>query len=199
MKKGMNKKPSGFIFVFEMMMVLLVFAMTTLVSGGKSALITIGNFIDMPSLVLLFLFTVPVLFVSGMAKDFVMVFSVGKKPCSLAQMKKTLEAIQMLQKLVLCGAGFMLLIEIMMIFSKLDDLTILGPNISVALLSVLYGIITESLLIPLGAYVQNHITDALDVKEDTEITAVTVVEEEKPARSSSVRVTIDAVDKDEEA
>lgn len=191
-----RRKTSGSILLFEGLMILLVFIVAAFVSAGTN--FSVANFIDMASIVLLVLFTVPILFASGMAKDFVMVFQVGKKPCSLAQMKKSLEAIKMMQRLVLCGAGFTTLIEITIILHMLDEPSTIGPNMAVAILVDLYGLIIEAVLIPLSAYVQNHITDAMNVEEDSEFTAVAVVEEEKPARGSSVRVTIDVVDKDEE-
>ncbi len=174
MEKRMKRKTSGFILLFEGLMILLVFTIAVFVSAGKN--FSVANFLDATSIVLLALFTVPVLFVSGMAGDFVRVFWIGKKPCSLAQMKKTLESIKMMQRLVLCGAGFVTLIEIIIIFEMLDDPFTIGPNMAVAILVDLYGLIAEAVLIPLSAYVQSHITDALDVvEEDTEFPAVPAV------------------------
>ncbi len=102
-KQMMKRKTSGFIILFEGCMILLTYCVAVLISGGTEMLNSFGNFIDLPSLVLLLLFTVPVLIASGMGNDFVMAFQMGKKQCSLVQMKKTLEAVKLLQRLVLCG------------------------------------------------------------------------------------------------
>lgn len=164
----MKRKTSGFIILFEGCMILLTYCVTVLISGGTSVLSRFSNFIDLPSLVMLLLFTVPVLFASGMAKDFAMAFQLGKKQCSLVQLKKTLEAVKMLQRMVLCGAGFTAMISMVIILETVDDLAAVGPCMAVASLTVLYGIIVEALLIPLSAYVQNHITEAMHVEEEDE-------------------------------
>lgn len=162
----MKRKTSGFIILFEGCMILLTYCVTVLISGGTSVLSRFSNFIDLPSLVMLLLFTVPVLFASGMAKDFAMAFQLGKKQCSLVQLKKTLEAVKMLQRMVLCGAGFTAMISMVIILETVDDLAAVGLCMAVASLTVLYGIIVEALLIPLSAYVQNHITEAMHVEEE---------------------------------
>ena len=169
-KQMMKRKTSGFIILFEGCMILLTYCVAVLISGGTEMLNSFGNFIDLPSLVLLLLFTVPVLIASGMGNDFVMAFQMGKKQCSLVQMKKTQEAVKLLQRLVLCGAGFAALISIVIIFQQLDEPSAIGPNLAVAILVVLYGVIIESLLIPLSAYVQNHITEAMNVEEEDVLT-----------------------------
>lgn len=171
----MKRKTSGFIILFEGCMILLTYCVIVLISGGTEMLSTVSNFIDLPSLAILLLFTVPVLVASGMGNDFLMAFQMGKKQCSLVQMKKTLEAVRLLQRLVLCGAGFAAMISIVLILRGLDEPSAIGPNLAVAILAVLYGIIIESLLIPLSAYVQNHITDAMNVEEEE--FALTVAEE----------------------
>ena len=171
----MKRKTSGFIILFEGRMILLTYCVIVLFSGGTEMLSTVSNFIDLPSLAILLLFTVPVLVASGMGNDFLMAFQMGKKQCSLVQMKKTLEAVRLLQRLVLCGAGFAAMISIVLILRGLDEPSAIGPNLAVAILAVLYGIIIESLLIPLSAYVQNHITDAMHVEEEE--FALTVAEE----------------------
>ena len=159
----MKRKTSGFIILFEGCMILLTYCVAAYVSGGREGINSFSNFIDVPTMVILLIFTVPVLFASGMAEDFAMAFQMGKKQCSLVQMKKTLEAVKLLQRLVLCGAGFTTMISLLFILHMLDETAAFGPN-----LAVFYGIIIESLLIPLSAYVQNHITEAMHVEEEDE-------------------------------
>lgn len=162
----MKRKTSGFIILFEGCMILLTYCVAAYVSGGREGINSFSNFIDVPTMVILLIFTVPVLFASGMAEDFAMAFQMGKKQCSLVQMKKTLEAVKLLQRLVLCGAGFTTMISLLFILHMLDEPAAFGPNLAVAILAVFYGIIIESLLIPLSAYVQNHITEAMHVEEE---------------------------------
>ena len=72
----------------------------------------------------------------------------------------------MVQRLIPCGAGISVLIAIVVLLSRLDDPSVLGPNLAVANLVVFYMFILEFLLLPLKAHVQNAITDLMDVEDE---------------------------------
>lgn len=168
----MKKHSVGKVLLLEIAVILIVFLLETVASGGKAA---IQYFLDLPSVFCILLFIVPALWVSGTMKDFVAAFSVGKKPYTLTQMKRALEAVKMAQKLTLCAMGFSVVIVFVVLLYRMEDPQILGPSFAVMVLTVFYGIIVEFLLIPVSAHVQNHITEAMDVPEEEEFANAKIV------------------------
>lgn len=168
----MKKHSVGKVLWLEIVIIVLVFVYQVAITGGMKV---ISGFIDIPSVCCLLFFVVPALWASGMTKDFAAAFSVGKKPCSLAQMKKTLEAVKMVQKLTLCAMGFSVVIAFVILLYNMVDFTALGPSLAVMVLTVFYAIIVEFLLIPVSAHVQNCITEAMDVPEEEEFANAKIV------------------------
>lgn len=168
-----RKKNIVLVLVLEGLVLLALFMFVTAISGANDALTNIGNafrnFLDVPSILILLLFVMPVMIVSGAQRDFHCAFQIGKKEFSIAEMKKSLEAVQMAQWLVLCGMGFGVLISLVTVMRVCDDsLDVLGPNLAVALLILFYGTLAEAILIPLKAHVQNAITEAMDIEDEEE-------------------------------
>lgn len=168
----MKKHSVGKVLWLEIAVIVLVFTFEIVVSGGQAA---IQYFLDLPSVFCILLFVVPALWVSGTMKDFVAAFSVGKKPYTLTQMKKALEAVKMAQKLTLCAMGSSVVIVFVILLYRMEDTQILGPSFAVMSLTIFYGIIVEFLLIPVSAHVQNHITEAMDVPEEEEFANAKIV------------------------
>ena len=160
----MKKKISiGAVLLLEVLIVFVIFLFEIWITGGGQG---IHNYIDMPSLLIILLITIPSLCISGLGKDFLRAFSIGKKPYPLRQLKRSMEAVEMVQKLILCASGFSAVVATVMILSRLDDPAVIGPNLAVVILSVFYMIILEVLLLPLKAHVQNAVTDLMDVEDE---------------------------------
>ncbi len=121
-------------------------------------------FFDMPSLLLLLIFAVPVMCVCGSWKDFIRVFSLHKKGAhfTMSELKKILLAVELLQKLVMY-AGLLVVIESMVIvLTNITSPEVLGPNLAVGLLVILYVAIIEILLLPLNVVTQKKIADYME-------------------------------------
>ena len=167
-----NKHSIGAVLVLEAIVLVLVFCFDLLMISGVSGLEkSFAYFIDVPSLLLIVLVVAPALFVSGMGRDFLNAFSVGKREYSLRQLKRCLEAVQMVQKMIICGTAMSGIISVVMIlwmlFEKPElDETWLGPCLAVSILVVFYAVILEFFLIPVKANVQNTITDLMDVEDE---------------------------------
>lgn len=162
----MKKKISiGRVLFWEIIVFVIVFLINVLMCGGIHG---ISHFIDTPSILSIILIVAPALLVSGMGHDFINAFTVGKKQYSLRQLKRSAEAVQMVQRLVICGGGLSSVIAIVTLLSMLDSPSTIGPNLAVAILVVFYAIVIEFLLIPLKANVQNAITDMMDVEDEEE-------------------------------
>ncbi len=164
----MKKKHSiGAVLGFEVVVFLAVFCLNVLVVSGVDGLgRTFQYYMDVPSILLIVLVVAPALFASGMGRDFLNVFSVGKKEYSLRQLKRSLESIRMVQKLIICGAALAGIISLVTILYELEDLVSLGPCLAVTIISAFYAVMLEFLLLPVKANVQNAITDLMDVGDE---------------------------------
>lgn len=159
----MKKHSVGVVLWMEAAVVAAVFTFQVVVCGGRRTLL---YFFDIPSIVCLLVCVVPALLISGMGRDFTAAFLVGKRRYPLAQMKKSLEAVKMVQRLVLCSMGFTVVISLVILLYQMTELSTMGPSFAVMVLTVLYGIVAEFLLIPVSALLQNRITEAMDVPEE---------------------------------
>lgn len=124
--------------------------------------------LDMPSFVILLVFTVPVLFRNGVWRDFKRAFRLLQKnyACHLSELRRTLDVVEMMQKQVIYAGIVCMLLSFISILGILSDPASLGPMMAVAILTVLYAVIFEMLLLPLQLEVKRRIIDYME--EDTE-------------------------------
>lgn len=125
---------------------------------------------DLPSFVIILVFIVPVLIRGGVWKDFKRAFLLLKKgyTCHLSELRRTQDVLEMLQKQVVCAGIMAMLITFIIILRTLRDLHELGPKLAVAILTVLYAIIIEMLLLPLHLEVKRRIIDYMELDGDME-------------------------------
>lgn len=165
------KKRNDVIQILVITVLLLAIALTVLAfitSGLTSGLTFLIIFVDMPSLIILFLLTVPILFVCGLWKDFLRVFSMGnaKRHFTLGEMKRTQEALSLLQRQIICGTILIAIFSVIAIIYNITEPALLGPNLAVVCLSVFYGAIAEIILLPLSIYVKRRIIDYMEDETD---------------------------------
>lgn len=164
-----------------MIMEIVSILLGILISLGFSQGGTIGSLyhmafalLDLPSLAIILMFTVPVLIRGGVWKDFKRAFLLLKKgyTCHLSELRRTQDVLEMLQKQVVCAGIMAMLLTFIIILRTLSDLHALGPNMEVAILTVLYATIIEMLLLPLHLEVKRRIIDYMELDGDTEETFV---------------------------
>ena len=126
--------------------------------------------LDAPSLIIILVFTVPVLFKSGVWKDFKRAWRLLKKDytCHLSELRRTLDVVEMMQKQVIYAGIVCMLLSFIYVLCCLSDLASLGPNIAVAILTMLYSLLLEMLLLPLQLEVKRRIIDYMEVDTDVE-------------------------------
>jgi len=140
--------------------VLLIEAVVVIAGLFAAIFITLNDitqfaiFIDLPTFLLMLLFVVPAFVASGLQKDFVFIFKISKSKLAISQLKRSLESIQLMQRLVLTGGFFSVFVALITCLGHLDNLSTLGPNMAVICLSGLYTVILEFLLLPLKTFVQ---------------------------------------------
>lgn len=146
---------------------------------GEISLRQLLFLIDMPSFIIILVFTVPVLFRGGVWKDFKRAWRLLRKDysCHLSEIRRSLDVVEMLQKQVLYAGVISLLLTIILILGMLSDLASLGPNLAVAILTMLYAMIIEMLLLPLQLEAKRRIIDYMEVDTDAEGTEISATEE----------------------
>lgn len=131
---------------------------------------TVVALFNFPSLVIILVFTVPVLIRGGVWKDFKRAFFLLKNgyACHLSELRRTQDVLEMLQKQVVYAGIMAMLLSFITIMRQLSDLESLGPNLAVAILTVLYATIIEMMLLPLHLEVKRRIIDYMELDGDME-------------------------------
>ncbi|MEE0886072.1 MAG: hypothetical protein UIB61_04140 [Treponema sp.] len=161
MKKKMNV---GFVVCVELFVMIVALAVSLLMTKGNLSLVLM--FVDLPSLVLLLLFSVPPMVFSGMWGDFMRAFSAGKKDFGVALLKRSEKAVSMMQRFVLIGGFFSVFVALIVCLSDVSDFSVLGKNLAVVCISAFYTAVLEFLLIPLDANVKTALIDAMNLDEE---------------------------------
>ncbi len=133
--------------VFSFLMLVLACFLVILSAVGVESLVW---FIDIPSVLIPLSITVFVLFASESLWDFREAFRIvyGKKDYTENQMKLAWTAMKTVLYTVPLSGVFSFLVSSVTIIGHLNDLAVLGPNMSIAMLSLFYCAIIEILLIP---------------------------------------------------
>ena len=134
-------------YLISILTVMIVIAL--LVSFGQTS---IAVFIDLPSVLLLVILLVPILISAGVWKDFNNAFRIvmeRKSEATIAQINRSIAAVELAGKTLLFGSSFIAACSMMIILATLSSPEQLGPNLAVALLSFLYGLLGYLLLLPL--------------------------------------------------
>ena len=157
------KKNIRTVLLGELILLVAVFAFNVLVTSG------VGGFswyLDIPSIVLMFVFLVPGLMVMGEWKNFVKAFSVGIKPYSLLELKSIIGAIGVAQKLAICSALLSIIIAGVAVLGCIGDLSLIGPNLAICFLSGLYAVIIEFFLLPLKLNAEKRMNEEMDLEDE---------------------------------
>lgn len=126
--------------------------------------------IDLPSLIIVLVFTVPALFKGGVWKDFMRAWKLLRKDytCHLSELRRTLDVVEMMQKQLIYAGVLCMLLSFITILGQLTRPEHLGPNLAVAILTILYAVIFEMLLLPLQLEVKRRIIDYMELDTDAE-------------------------------
>ncbi len=138
--------------------------------------------LDAPTLICILLLSLPLLFRKGMGKDFLraipmqfknhyifnrneegkLVLEKKTAVYSLAQMKRSLDAVEFMQKQILYSGILIVILPAIFMLSGLDDIDALAPNVAVLLITVLYTTILELLLLPLQVDIKHRIINYME-------------------------------------
>ena len=142
------------------------FIMIVTTSGGLA--ISLGRIADLPTIIVLILFIVPMLASSGLLKDFnnAFRFVLGrKKAVGLKELKRAKEAVKLVIKVLIAGSVFVACLESIVILYEMDDISKLGPLFAVILLMMVYGLAVSLLLFPVESILNVKIHEFISEEE----------------------------------
>jgi len=156
-----NEKHKWFNIVMNLLWLLLLCFMISILGMGGTNIIW---FIDMPSLLLICGFLVLALGISGQLKYFWLGIksAYGKHTFKIEDMvllKRAEHALGFGIKIIIFSGIATALISFVTIMGHLEEPTALGPNLAVATLTVLYGIVLSMVLMVVKARVHNLISE----------------------------------------
>lgn len=114
----------------------------------------VARYFDAVSLLLILILVLPILVSAGLLKDFFHSFAlvIGKhKAESMSELNRCVTAVKTAIKTSLAGGGFLVLCCVIQILMTLNDPLLLGPNVAVAILTMIYALVLVLLLIPIQA------------------------------------------------
>lgn len=152
-----------FVLLGELLLFLGIFLINIFLGGWGLSAIT--WFLDLPSLFIIAVVFFPGLLIMGVWKDFVNAFSVGIKTFSLLQLKNIIGAVDVAQKLTILGALFAIIMSGVLLMGRLNEPSIIGPNLAVCFLSGFYAVIIEFLLLPLRLNAERKMNEEMDMGE----------------------------------
>lgn len=123
---------------------------------------------DVMSLLILLLLVIPILISSGLSKDFSNAFrySIGKKkPEKLLELKRAKEAVSLVIWTTVSASVFVTMAQLIQILYWISELSSLGPNLSVMIISIMYGMGFVLLLLPIQAILNVKIQEFISGQE----------------------------------
>lgn len=129
------------------------------------------EFWDTMSFIFLLVLTIPVMLSAGLLKDlnnaFRLIFG-RKKEAALLEMKRARLAVDTMIRTVFYSSVFVMILQIVVMLHNMSEPSLLGPIISVALLTLFYAVIISILLLPIGAKLEQRILEYMSSCEEGE-------------------------------
>ncbi|MBE5882070.1 MAG: hypothetical protein E7289_07190 [Lachnospiraceae bacterium] len=153
--------------LIEVVAILVSVVLMAAVCGSEIGVGTVlTSLLDFPSLISLLVLSLPILLRNGMWKDFVRGFKLLKKSytCSLAELKRALDVVELMQRQILYAGVILTAFAIIIVLGFLQKPEIVGVNIAVALITVLYAAVLEMLLLPVQIEVKRRIIDYMEAE-----------------------------------
>lgn len=136
-------------FAIGIAVLCFVMWLTIIVWGGIES---VGAFIDCLSFIYVTMMTVLLMGISGRLKDFMKAFPLAIKGATsreICQVKRSLLAVKTAMITLNVVGTMFFAMGAVIILARLDEITSLGPNLAVALLTIVYGLVATLLLIPI--------------------------------------------------
>ncbi|MDE5966760.1 MAG: hypothetical protein K2G89_08000, partial [Lachnospiraceae bacterium] len=113
--------------------------------------------IDFPTLLILLTFLIIFLPVAGLGRDFLKAFQYvyGKKePQCKAELWCAYESVKLAGRILLFGGVLLSLISMVLVLAKLMTPEEIGSHVAVTVISIVYGLLGNILLLPIQSYLR---------------------------------------------
>lgn len=152
--------------------IVVAVVLTIVMTGGMSAADP-AVWLDIPSLVVLALIVIPILWCTGVWKDVGRAFRMsltGKWKATLPELKRSEHGLHVLIVSLVAAGGLLTLcsfVLILQVVASLDGITmdLFCANLAVALLPAIYVLILSLLFLPMKYMVRRHIMDYMECDE----------------------------------
>ena len=131
---------------------LLIFMILLVVLFSFSA--TLNSFIDIPSIIVVLGFSIPIVMASGLLGDFIKGFKLMREKVnhfSLIELKRILLSVQLMIKLILLSGVLGTMSAFVAIFSNFTTIELLFNHMSIAIITLFYALIFIFVLLPIEA------------------------------------------------
>lgn len=113
---------------------------------------SVATFIDVPSLLLITLISIPIMVMSGTMKDFLRGFKMtlqNQDDYLLLDSEKALLAHELFGKVILLAGGIGTVLGVVSMLSRLDEPSKIGPSFAVAILTFFYAVLVSIVTLPI--------------------------------------------------
>lgn len=138
--------------------------MTLMCQGDGSLAENLIAYLDLPSLICILIFSLPILARNGLWKDFLRAFKMLRKKfeCSLSDIKRSLDAVEFMQKQVLYAGIIMSFISLIYVLRYSESMELMKLCIAVVLIGGVYTAAIELILLPLQLEAKRRIIDYME-------------------------------------
>ena len=145
-------------YIISLFVLVVAFIILTFFGGTGSVV----YFIDLPSLLILLLITIPILVSTGLFKDFMKSFQLvmeKKKVVSLIQLKKSMEGVSFTIKMNFYVGALLSLYGFVQVMVNFDGLEQIAPRLAISMLAFLYAIAINIILLSIKYKLRAMILD----------------------------------------
>ncbi|MDF2511562.1 MAG: hypothetical protein K0S04_1428 [Herbinix sp.] len=134
---------------------IIIFLVATV--GGISLCSPPIIFLDIPSLLIILLFTIPMLIAAGLGGDLSRAFKVMVRkdlPYTRVELQRALIAVEYTMRLLFYAGLIGSLIGFISMLRNISDLSTIGPNFAVMLLTLFYALLASFFFLPIRAKIK---------------------------------------------
>ncbi len=152
--------------MYILSVIVVIVSVFLLASAGEAGVFGIFHFFDIVSMLIVIIIFISMMVASGLLKDFNNAFrlTIGKKNAkSILELKRAKEAVKFAGKLFIMSGFLGTLMGIIMVAYSCSTIKSIMINMSVALLTMFYGLVLYILLLPIQLRIEIKISEFMQI------------------------------------
>ena len=152
--------------MYILSVIVVIVSVFLLASAGEACVFGIFHFFDIVSMLIVIIIFISMMVASGLLKDFNNAFrlTIGKKNAkSILELKRAKEAVKFAGKLFIMSGFLGTLMGIIMVGYSCSTIKSIMINMSVALLTMFYGLVLYILLLPIQLRIEIKISEFMQI------------------------------------